>query len=417
MPVSSDPMSNPEAVPLGMLHRYLAAHGWRRAPQFNRQNIPEPRSEIERAIMQGRIGGRRSFDLFILSEDGSDDVELVLPREPGSADYLRQVSRAIQTLSDLEEREAAEIVTAIRLIGFDVMRSRVPNALVHNDTIHLDVATSYVTGIKNLLAATATTEMEPEPFFLRVKKEATDYADNCRFGHTFKGSFGFTIESPVDPNEKPIFNMIEERPPFSRRVMERMAHGIHSICQAVRADDTTPLISNVKSGFGANACEQFVKMVEETSPGSLHFDFSFSPEWRAPAQLASTLAFEVGPRHLELATAAAKALRSQMPPRPEKIFGRVVRMSSDSDPSDLLNPRGEREISVRWPTGGEPRVIDVRVSLAPPEYLAAVEAHKTGLPVTVSGTLERRGRLWVLSSPSEFHVLVSESDKSQAEDY
>ena len=73
--------------------------------------------------------------------------------------------------------------------------------MVFDDTILLEVATGYITGIRSQLAATATTEIQPDPFFLRVKKEATQYADACRFGHTFRGSFGFTVESPIVPNE------------------------------------------------------------------------------------------------------------------------------------------------------------------------------------------------------------------------
>jgi hypothetical protein len=34
----------------------------------------------------------------------------------------------------------------------------------------------------------------------RAMPGALKYADNCRFGHTFRGSFGFTIESPIEEN-------------------------------------------------------------------------------------------------------------------------------------------------------------------------------------------------------------------------
>jgi hypothetical protein len=65
-----------------------------------------------------------------------------------------------------------------------VVQSRVPDAMVRDDTINLEVAINYITGLKSLLAATATTEIQPDPFFLRVKKEAAEYADRCRFAHT-----------------------------------------------------------------------------------------------------------------------------------------------------------------------------------------------------------------------------------------
>jgi hypothetical protein len=64
-------------------------------------------------------------------------------------------------------------------------------------------------------------------------------------------------------------------------------------------------------------------------------------------------------------------------------------------------PDGDREITVQWESDdlGE---IDVRIPLTPADYLRAVEAHGKGREVSISGTLERRGRLWVLTSLSEF---------------
>jgi hypothetical protein len=44
--------------------------------------------------------------------------------------------------------------------------------------------------------------------------------------------------------------------------------------------------------------------------------------------------------------------------------------------------------------------IHLRVSLAPAEYLKAVEAHSLGRPVRLSGTLVHRGRYWYLLNPS-----------------
>ena len=85
------------------------------------------------------------------------------------------------------------------------------------------------------------------------------------------------------------------------------------------------------------------------------------------------------------------------------MTGRVVRLASEDDPSDLMNPLGDREIAIKWQTP-EGLDIHVRVTLSPADYLQAHAAHGAGRLVTVSGTLERRGRRWVLSSPSGFSV-------------
>lgn len=354
-------------------------------------------------MLKARSGGQRRFDLYTLSEEGADDVEIVLPREPTARDLQYRLEGAIRTLSDVEGRDPEQVIADVRLIGYDVMRSRIPNMLVRDDAVHLQVATSFTNRVHSLLAATATTEIDPQPYFLRIKKEGKEYADRCRFGHTFRGSFGFTIELPIAPNVEPTLPEIEQPAPFERKVIARLVRGIRAIYDAAQASDAAPLAAMAKNGFSANACDLFADMIEDTSPGGIDLSFSFSPEWAAPVEFAEKRQFLVGAVHVEMARVAAKLLRTEYVARPEKIIGRVTKLESDIDPSDLLNPKGEREITVQWDSDDLGK-IDVKISLGAEDYLHAVEAHKAGRWVTVSGTLERRKRSWLLTTPSDFQV-------------
>lgn len=404
MSIVPDLWRDPDAVPLNMLRRYLTAHGWRKPPLPALPEIATPRSAAARTLIETMSGGRRTFDVYVLSETDLPDIELVLPYEKSAPDYSRQIVNAIKTLSELEGRDPEKVIAAIRLIGFDVMQSRIPDGMVYNDTIHLEVAAGYVAGARALLAATATTEIQPDPYFLRVKKEASEYANKCRFGHTFKGSFGFTVESPVTPNNEPTLAQIVQAPPFERRVMQRIVRGFSAVCDAVEADDTRTLVDGASTGFSANSCEFFAKLVEETAPGGLLFAFQLSPEWPTAVGLAQTNEFLVGPRHVEITRAAAKVLREQYVPTFETLIGRIVGLTSDGNPSDLLNPMGDREIAVQW-IASDHGEISVKVSLNAEEYLQAVDAHRNGRLIGVSGTLERKGRTWVLSGPRNFGPL------------
>ncbi len=80
MALTPDPSSDPEAVPLGLLRRYLMAHGWRR-PTVVARDLSGEQSAITRAFLQGRTGGKRDFDRLILSEKGLEDIEIILPRD------------------------------------------------------------------------------------------------------------------------------------------------------------------------------------------------------------------------------------------------------------------------------------------------------------------------------------------------
>jgi hypothetical protein len=259
--------------------------------------------------------------------------------------------------------------------------------------------------MRNLLAANATTEIVPTPSFQRLLKQATDYADNCRFAHTFRGSFGFTIESPLQANDEPTLAVVPEQVPFERRVIERFARGVQAVCRAVDADDTTPITDGVATGFSANSCEQFANLIEDTSPGGMHIAFVFSSEWRTSSELDKPLKFEVGLRHIEVTRAAAKTLREKPVVRPETITGLIVDLHSRHDPLGLFGgSRANQNIVVAWrPEGvGE---IQVFVPLSQTDYLMAVNAHHDGLPVTISGLLEQQGpRTWVLTNVSKFSI-------------
>jgi hypothetical protein len=354
-------------------------------------------------LIDGRTSARRNFETYLLSEPGVDDVELVLPRDRSAPDYRSRMEGAIRTLSEVEGRPPEQIIADVRAVGFDVVRSRIPEELVQDDTVVLAIAANYIEGVKGLLTATATTELEPAPYFLRVKKEASEYAEGCHFGHTFRGSFGFTIESPVVRNVSPLLFDIDQTPPFERRVIQRLARGLNDISEAVQRDEPTIIVNDVSSGFSANACEQFANLVEETAHTGMTFAFSFSPEWPPAPDLLRKREFQVGPRHVEITRAAAKSLRAQPVTREEEVFGRVVRLQSQADPSDLLTPTGEREVVIQW-SHEELGDIQVRVRLTPHDYLAAIEAHRDGRPVRLRGTLERKGRLWILSNATDFSV-------------
>ncbi|HKX07780.1 MAG TPA: hypothetical protein VJN67_06275, partial [Stellaceae bacterium] len=91
--------------------------------------------------------------------------------------------------------------------------------------------------------------------------------------------------------------------------------------------------------------------------------------------------------------------------RPRIVIGRIVRLESRSDPSDLLHPVGAREVVVQW-LHSDFGDISVRVTLPPDKYLLAVDAHRNGQRISVTGKIERLGRLWKLLQPRDVAVLT-----------
>lgn len=400
--ITRAPTAATESVSPAALRRYLIAMGWRLS-NLVRQPKVDLESPAARALLRESPPLGRSFDVFVRGNDPAG-VELVVPHTLDIVDAQRLITRVLRALAEMRRVTLIDIISDVLSVGFDVIMSTIPTEYVVQETVAFERARHLINGMREVLASTATTELEPRPFFSRLKREGTEYADNCRFGHTFKGSFGFTLESPIVAPLQGELKGIEPAIPFERRVVTRFARGLQAIHEATAAQKPELIVEASREAFGANACEHFADMVEQTSE-RMTFAIAFSPEWHLQNRAELSQSFAVGPQHVEVTRAAAKQLRDQLKPWQETVVGRVVQLANHEDPSDLFGQSGEREVVIQW-NSGELGVVHVRASLAPKDYLDAIDAHASGKIVSVSGLLDRRGRRWMLVDVSSFAVLL-----------
>lgn len=263
-----DRRTNAKSASLDAIRRYLQLKGWSEA---------QIRSE--------------TTSLFTLAIDG-DRLELPLPTRRDFDGSERLIADALRTLGQLTDRDTPDVLDDINSMGFDRVRSIIPDELVRSDTIDLNIASGFITSAKRLITTTAATELEPSTFFGRVTKEAQTYTDRCRFGHTFRGSFGFTIESPLIQNDEPSFPGVVQQPPFERRVIQRLVRGLRDIQQAETAENPGIIAENYQTGFNANMCDALVELVEKTSD-RLKIEVAWSPEWSPPSDVQPTPSFSI----------------------------------------------------------------------------------------------------------------------------
>ncbi|MXP46425.1 hypothetical protein GRI43_03325 [Altererythrobacter luteolus] len=391
-------------VPLGLLRRYLKVRAW------DDKHAAKPSKDLEGSrlseTMLRLLKARRTevdsqdetFTVFTSKDPALNNIELVVPTARDTKEYELLVGRVVHALAAVEGRNPKDVIRSIRQIGFDVVRSRIPDTYVVNDTIVLERAESFIKGFRNVLAATASTELDPKPYYERSLKAGGHYANNCRFGHTFRGSFGFTIESPLSPHDQTGMPDVEPQQPFERRVIERLAVGLKTLEEAVIADNIDPIVEGYKSGLSANMCDHLSALVESTSHAEMVFDFSLSPEWKSSIVAAEQKKIVIGPAHLEASKAAAKKLRRPPEPIDADVRGRVVSLSSTGDPSNVQDKFGDREVALHW-ASEKHGDITVRTSLSPKDYLRALDAHGSGRPIRLKGKLEHSGRKWELKDP------------------
>lgn len=363
-----------------MIARYLQNNGWK--------------------IDNYNNGYKRVF----VDEYGKDSViEIFLRSVASKKEQHKQIGFALNTISQFYEKTVETVSREVRSLAFDVIASSIPDEYVRNDSIELKVASRYIEKMKDFLSSSATTELIGDRFYKRMRKEAVDYAERCRFGHTFRGSFGFLIESPVGLNQEPTIPTFEQEVPFERRVMERILHGLCSFSEAAEKQDPS-FIVKASDGFSSNMCDILADVVEEAEVSKVNVSIKLSSEWKVPDILMDKQSFDIEHRYIDVLRDAANTLRLEETPREVKVLGRIKRLETEGNPADLLKDLSLREIEVNW-INEDGKLISVKMEVSPEDYLEAVEAHKNGNAVSASGLLLRKGRSWRLLDAKNFKVV------------
>jgi len=373
-------LSGIERVPLTSLKRYLAAAGWR-----------------HRILSSG-------LELFVTGT-GDEEIEIVLPAAPTAKDLFDRLTAAISTLSALERRDTDDVIASIRSISYDLVLSRLPDAAIRRDTIKLGIAEEFIRRMTRMLAAAAHGELHNSPYFSRIDLAAQKFAEDCRFGHTFRGSFGFTVESPVGPRTGELVDEEVAAPPLERRSVRRLARGLRIVENALLDEDPSKIVSGYQSGLNANACDELAALAELPGLSELKFEVIFSPEWGFPPDLGPSPAIGISTRGAaDVIREGAKALRFMNYEKMRNISGKVRTLHSLQNPSDLFAIAGSQDVVVEWESE-EFGKKNIRVSLGPEDYLLAVEAHRLGQAVSITGELDQESRQWKLENPRDFTLM------------
>lgn len=338
-----------------------------------------------------------------------DNVEIIIPKDNEIIGGKIEISNALDILSQLYNENVEDIILKIHAIRSDIIRSRLPDQLVSDDTIDLDTASEYVLSLKNLMISSAAAEVNKEGFVARSPKKATEYVRSCRFGHTFKGSFGFVIESPLKIDESAhlqtsFISEEKELPsPFERNVVTRLAHGLRTLNDAALKGSVDPLLEDYQYGFNANMLIDLISLHEASKLNAVRFDFLWSEEVSQKRELIVN-PLKVDFLQIELAESAVRQFKRQPKEQWEHVVGFVTQLRSDIATKSESIFHDNREVVIQYKAKGNPPR-NVHVKLSENNYLLAIQAHEEGQFVSLKGTLAKQGRYWYLSSPESFSII------------
>ncbi len=335
--------------------------------------------------------------LFEGSIEHSETVHVVLPSNSDFVDTPRRIEDAINFLAEVSGKSSQDIIRKVRQQKHDVFGVHV----VSEDAtlLPLNVATRIVTSLNALMAAAASMENHPRPYFPKLPAIGRYFTQDCQFGHTSPGSFGFSVESPVSvSNQVDLFN----HPPFGRRVVERIFRGLSLTQEAVVCSNDNLLIERYEEGLNANMCYVLLDMLGKQENTKYIYSVSWSPQIRPAQDVQAIEPIFLGQQAISYLETAAHYLQTIQESRIVRIHGRIENLRTKISPSSF--DKDKYTVVIRWRDPENGRYYNVHVSLDPETYRLACDVHRDKKLVSVEGQLKKIGKYWTLSKPHDFRV-------------
>ena len=336
-------------------------------------------------------------------DDNGKPIILTLPTSNEFIDARERVADAINLLAASERTSPYSIIQKIRSVNRDIIHLRM---LISSDAApSLESAYYIIQGLRHLIMYSACMEKEPRRYFEQPLSVGTQQVRRCLFGHTFHGSFGYTIETPI-PTPPQLHDhhgrSSQARIPVERKVVERITRGFLNIQTAVHKQDPDEISNNYERGLNANMCTALLDM----SRGMHGMEMEYSVVWSPRYELSPDL-IKIEPirleenayRYLEEATSLirdtiSRPVQNALIEEDELtsfIRGPIIKLSSIA--------KADRTITVSW------GVSSVQISLNQEDYQKACDAHRDGLSISVSGKLKMNGKKsWILLNPTDFKI-------------
>jgi hypothetical protein len=344
--------------------------------------------------------------VFAPSEEDQDDLSVVLPANQQFVDYPARLRDCVRLLANIYDVDPQTIVHNIAHWDRDVLKIRLQSPRESEQLLPLDYASQMISKYRDFVAFAAATEIEPRRFFAKLTGGGRKFVEKCMFGHTFVGSFGLTIECPLDLKPELPFPNVPPPRPFRRAVIERIATGYSDVASSVQNDDPGILVRNHRAGFSGNMCDILADIYEISDGRTISQRIIWAPELHPPEHLVNAeRPITLDQRSYDVLKAASEALQTVDEPDEDKVIvGRITRLRSEKPPLNTQEfELASRTIVILWEIEKQ-QPLHVHIELPLELYRQACDAHKNGKKIRILGKPLKVGKFWSLFDHHDFEV-------------
>jgi hypothetical protein len=317
-----------------------------------------------------------------------ESIEILVPNSSTFIDYYNRLADVINTLSFYYDQDTSDVIRSISSCFTDIFQTRIIDTGLFENSLPIDEVYREIGGIRSLFLYGASSEVTPSRHFDNPLSRSQKFIENCRFGHTFKGSFGFTVELPIIKarEERDLFEI-----PFERKVNERIARGLNLISQAVKSDNADILVDAYNTAFNSKMCDALLNISNQASK-SVELSFNWAKEVDLSEDIRNFKSIILTEAHYDVISYASSKLK-EVPPEDKLVMGKIINLHCNNNPVDESITKS---IIIKYIDDNSSK-LDVKATLNSHDYKLACKAHIEGVDITINGKLERTGGQWTLT--------------------
>jgi len=355
------------------------------------------------------------------SDSGSEAPILIFPTNDNFSDAKPRINDAIQAIAAFRGKQFSDILTEVFCYDADILRQRIDIPQLRG--ISLKIMPELVRHYRELISKSTQLEVFPKgerPYRLGKSNKAIqkgkEVVEKCLFGHTFAGSFGISIEVPVEIETNLFPEVSHCTATLERLTMQRIATGLSDAHTAMRNGQIGVISKNLENGFNADICQTMAELLTviaqiEESP-RVEYSFGWSPLIVPDSTFkqAKPITFTSGDM-ASVFNDAAKEMIKLHRSNPVTVKGEILTLTDDPEKKDT-DEKKRRTITIRCKNKSDLGCIKITCSTED-DYNAACLARGHGNWLSARGILINEGQGYRLRNPQNLKALPPLFDEDE----
>ena len=318
--------------------------------------------------------------------------DIPVPKIETSSDYQNFLKNTLIILADIYELSVDELEVIIAENNF-VFSIRIHDDETSQGKIGFHRFEELIDGLKDLLVDIASFVLNPKIITSSKPAEAFRYLNYCKFLQTEVGSFVAKIELPSEEiiKEQEIFRNEIRASEINSKLISVISYVKNSVFESNGHFDENHFDEN-QENLNINLLKDLERIYENTKSENIQFCFSDINDTR---KIDTENVYNDRLRNLSnLIKQLDETLNQENQTR---LIGRIINLKSS-------NPEGNsNEITIGSRLDQMP--VKVKAKLSSDHYQQAVDAHKDGRNIKISGILKKMKTQYKFIEVLEFEVM------------